>query len=390
MSNSTRRKRVGSVYQLPSKRWFARIQNGVKADGSPRVLSKAFDTEQEADAWLLAKSVELEKRPDLSAGITLKALWDVYQKGKELSNKSWATYRWYAETVWLERMGDTDISTITPSAVQAVISSLSHGNAKHAKVVLSSMLTYAVGAGMLKSNPIRGHEFSYPSAEIDTDPFDDDPFAAIEHTRDVWGIETVVRCFTMIRGLPLEPAWLCCVGAGLRVEEALALRRMDVRRLAVRGHEITQIAVHAARTSIDERKATKTAQSVRVVAVMEPFGARLWELCQGIEKRDELICPVSASNQNKRWRGYFEPPSTSKHAPRKEGFNNRGKLYGLPYLPLSKMRNTHVTIMAEAGVSDSINALIHGHTEMVERRHYLSPDATEATIAASNRLRLVV
>ncbi len=389
MSNSTRRK-LGHIERRPNGRYLARIQNGVKADGSPRIVSKVHDTEQQAEAWLLAQSVKFNERPDIGAGITLRMMWDVYQDGKELSNKSWATYRWYAETVWLERMGDTDISTITPSAVQSVISSLSHGNAKHAKVVLSSMLTYAVGAGMLASNPIRGHEFSYPSAEVDTDPFDDDPFAAIEHTRDVWGIETVVRCFTMIRGLPLEPAWLCCVGAGLRVEEALALRRMDVRRLAVRGHEITQIAVHAARTSIDERKATKTAQSVRVVAVMEPFGARLWELCQGIEKRDELICPVSASNQNKRWRGYFEPPSTSKHAPRKEGFNNRGKLYGLPYLPLSKMRNTHVTIMAEAGVSDSINALIHGHTEMVERRHYLSPDATEATIAASNRLRLVV
>jgi hypothetical protein len=61
----------------------------------------------------------------------------------------------------------------------------------------------------------------------------------------------------------------------------------------------------------------------------------------------------------------------------------------LPYVPLSKMRGTHVTIMAESGVSDSINALMHGHTEMVERRHYLSPDVTSATLKAAERFRLV-
>ena len=97
------------------------------------------------------------------------------------------------------------------------------------------------------------------------------------------------------------------------------------------------------------------------------------------------MCSVSAQNQNKRWRGYFEKPSESKHVPKKDGWNYRGTLHGLPYLPLSKMRNTHVTIMAEAGVSDSINALIHGHTEMVERRHYLSPDATRATLGESRQ-----
>ena len=198
-----------------------------------------------------------------------------------------------------------------------------------------------------------------------------------------------MKCFGKIRGMPLEPAWLACVGAGLRVEEALALRKIDVRRIEIGEREVTQLAVHAARTDLDRRKATKTKQSKRIVTMLEPFGERYWEIVQGIEGRESLVCPISAANQNKRWRGYFEKPSDSKNVPKKEGWNWRGRLHKLPYVPLSKMRNTHVTIMAESGVSDSINALMHGHTEMVERRHYLSPDVTQVTMEASQRFKLV-
>jgi hypothetical protein len=70
----------------------------------------------------------------------------------------------------------------------------------------------------------------------------------------------------------------------------------------------------------------------------------------------------------------------------------RGMLVGeppLPYLPLSRMRNTHATLMQQAGVLDSINAAMHGHTERVAMRHYLRPDTTEATVEVSRKLRLV-
>jgi len=386
MPNDTRRRSIGSVRQLSNGRWLARITRGRKADGERRNPSKVFDTKQESESWLQAMAVKLDERPDLGAGVTLSQLWSVYCHGKELSAKAWATYKWYAKRIWLERIGDMDVSQISPAVVQSVISTLTPGNARHAKVVLSSMLTYAVRIGVLNRNPIRGHDFDYPKRECDETTFDTDPFAAIQTARDVWDVRTTLRCYELIQGLPLEPAWLCCVGAGLRVEEALALRRMDVRRLQTSGHMVTQLAVHAARTSLDERKETKTKQSVRVVAMLEPFGARLWYIACGLENATDLLCTVSASNQNKRWRGYFQLPKVSKHLPKKDGFMHRGKLAELPYLPLSKMRNTHVTIMAESGVSDSINALMHGHTEMVERRHYLAPDTTQATFQASQQM----
>ena len=45
---------------------------------------------------------------------------------------------------------------------------------------------------------------------------------------------------------------------------------------------------------------------------------------------------MSLSTVRRRWEGSFQ-----------EG----GKLHGLPYIPLSKMRNTHTTLCQEAGMN---------------------------------------
>lgn len=399
MSHDTsRRSKLPRPRQTPSGRWSITVERGVRADGSRRTMTKTFDTKDEAQSWAMAMAVELDARPDLGAGVTLRQLWGLYKVSRRetLAKKTMAAYSWYMEGAkggsvgcWLDWIGDVDASTIGARDVQRRLDAMPKAKAKHAKTALSSVLSWAARNGLIARNPLHGQIFEYRDEAAEADPFDDDPFAAIEGSRDVWSVETALACFERIRGLPLEPAWLACVGAGLRVEESLALRKMDVRRVALGGHEVTQLAIHAARTDLDRRKATKTAQSRRIVAMLEPFGARYWELASDITDRKALVCEISASRQNKAWRRYFWPPSTSKHAPRRKDCNTLGRLYGLPYVPLSKMRGTHVTIMAESGVSDSINALMHGHTEMVERRHYLAPDVTSATLKAAERFRLV-
>ena len=400
MSNDSTRRRLGSIRELPSGRVFARITSGVKADGTPRVVSKTLDTRAEAESWLISKSVELSRELSRPAGVTLRVLWDAYKEHRSgrLARKTYNSYKWHMEGAetrresanhvpWVDCMGDTEVSRITPSIVQRHLSTMPAQKARHAKTALSSVLSWGAREGLLERNPLHGHRFAYADEERGGDAFDVDPFAAIEGTRDVWDVSTALRCFDMIRGLPLEPAWLACVGAGLRVEEALALRGMDVRRIDVGGRMLTQLAVHAATTDADARKSTKTRQSVRIASMVEPFGERYWEIAREVGRVDR-VCPVSAKNQNKRWRSYFSAPKTHKRMA--ESRKVSGRLASLPYVPLSKMRNTHVSIMAEVGVSDATNALMHGHTEMVERRHYLSPDTTSATIAATERFRLIV
>ena len=399
MSNGSRKRRIGSVRKLANGRWLARITVGCKADGSPRTLTKTHDTEEQADAWLVAKSVELTSRPDFGAGITLRSLWGVYEKSRlpELAKSTQVGYVYQMNHNILPALGDMDASAITHGDIQRLLDGMRPSVARLAKSTLSAVLTHAVRSNLLAENVMRRAPFSMPEramyAEADSDVWDDDPFAAIEESRDVWSVSTVLACMDMIRGLPLEPVWLACVGGGLRIEEAFALRRMDVRRIVGSfgewGDEIwvTQVAVHHATTREEVRKATKNAHSVGIVPLLDPFGERLWELVSELPDRESPICRLAATKQNRHWRTYFmEPPKRwDKHTDTSSVI--RGKLYGLPYIPLSKMRNTHTTLCQEAGMLDSMNQSMHRNSGAVQQRHYLKPDTTEASIQVSRRIR---
>ena len=397
MANHTKR-RVGSVRRQPNGRYLARIQSGCKEDGAPRVVSKTFDTEKDADAWLLAKSIELDERPDLGAGITIKKLWGAYKANRlpELAKTTQKAYTQRMEAV-VREMGERDVSDVTHGEIQLMFDRMRPSVAKRTCTALSAVLTYGVRHGVLRQSPMYRAPFTFgdtsPFAEPDADVWDADPFAAIESRRDVWDASTVVKCLGKIRGLALEPVWLCCVGAGLRVEEAFALRPMDVRRIVGSfdeyGREIwvTQLAIHHATTREERRKATKTTRSVGIVPMLEPFGERYWEIVQSCAARDVAVCKLSAARQNKTWRAYFAEPPKEWHKRMSEDRKVQGRLHGLPYLPLSRMRATHTTLMQEAGVLDSVNQSMHRNTGAVQQRHYMRPDLTQAAIDVSRRIR---
>lgn len=394
MPNDTKRRRIGSVRHLPNGKCLAIIERGCKADGSRRTMARTFGTEREADAWLMSMAVQLGERPDLGAGVTLGQLWELYKterRGK-LANSTLIRYEGCFERHWLPEIGDMDVSAIDVRTAQRVIDMVTgRRDAMQCKAALSSVLTWAVRHGIMTENPIRSASLTYPgdtiSAWEDETIWDDDPFGAIERTRNTWGAATVTQAFPLMRGLPLEPVWLAMVGAGARLEEAFAIRRMDVRRVEIDDTQVTQLALHHALNATDGRHRTKNRKSARIVAMMEPFGARYWELAQEVAERDGLVCTVSTGNYGTRWRGYFADPSTSKHT-RAEGVH-KGRLHGLPYIPLSRMRATHETLMQEAGVLDSVNAAMHGHSERVSYRHYQQGDAVSAAKQASSYLSLV-
>lgn len=399
MDNSTKkRSNLGNKRQLPSGRWEISVAHGYREDGRVRRVYETVDTESDADRRIVELSAELGARPDFRAGITLKTLWALYKadKGARLARKTLADYTRHMDKVWIPAFGDSDISTISRRAIQSVMLErcTTRYNAAHCKRVLSSVLSYAVNAGWLHSNPMRGASFELPgdtgSEWENEDAWNSDPFALIEGNRDVWGAQTILDAFGRMHGLPLEPVWLVMVGGGLRMEEAFALRGMDVRRVEIAGRMTTQVAVHHARTDMDERKRTKTRKSVRIAAIMEPFGERYYELAQSVQPSD-LVCPCDPANQNKRWRGYFaappKEPERAKHVPKKDGWVHRSKLHGLPYIPLSRMRAAHSTLMQEAGVLDSINAAAHGHSQRVAYTNYQQADTLLAAQMTESYLR---
>lgn len=381
-------RRLGQI-EKRGDRYRARVTVGYKADGTRRNVSKTFDTRREANTWIYATAFELGSDCNVSAGVTLDSLWETYKgtKGEKLTKATMENYAMHMRNTWLPLLGERDVTLLTPSTVQRELDKMTHHNARIARSTISSVLTWAAKVGLISKSPIAGHVFEYPEIEGNGDDWDEDPFGTAEGARDVWSPQTVIECFERIQGAPLEPAWLMCVGGGLRIEEALAIRGKDVRRIKCGDRMLTQVAVHHAITARDGRKQTKTKHSVRVVGMVDPMGERLWELAQECEPGKE-ICRISGHAQNARWKNMFREPPTSPQ--RKAKWTMQGRLNGLPYIPLSRMRATHVTMMAEAGVSDNLNALLHGHTREIERSNYLSPDASGAAARVSDHLKLVV
>lgn len=406
---TTTRSAMGSVKQLPSGRWRARVTVGIGADGKRAVESRTFDHKRDADRWVFARSVEAGDGHVGISRVTLADWWEAYKvtRGKRLAKKTVETYDCQMRTVWLPAYGDTDIGQITPPMVQATLLNLTREKARHAKTALSAVLSAATTCNppILMTNPLLGVRFEMPYdtgvAYEDESVWDADPFAVIEGTTQTWDAETVKRALPHMRGLRLEPVWLAMVGAGLRMQEAFAIRRMDVRRSEVaiddNGTSIcaTQLAIHHAETATDGRKRTKTTRSVRIVTMLEPFGSRYWELAEAFDDPHRVLCDVPRGNAWHMWHGYWQltNPATAKHRPkRNDARGDRGKLAaaGLPYIPLAKMRRSHESMMQQAHVLDSINAAMHGHSQQIAYRHYQRADETQAVIQAQRKLKLVV
>ena len=371
-----RRRKVGTRRPLADGRIRVTVSHGYDLNGNQRRISGIAESEEEADRLALELAARLGRRPDLGKGLTLARWWDAYAvgKGARLARSTFNRYEMDMRLTWLPSLGGRDMSLITKADVQDVLLSLpSRPAAAHAKATLSAVLTQAVREGHLAENPIRSASFELPgdvgAEDLDGIDYESDPFGAIEGTSNVWDARTVLRAASILRGNPIEPCWLCMVGAGLRREEALALHWRDVRRIEIGGSEVTQLAVHHALTAADGFKRTKTRRSVRIVSVAEPFGERLWEL-RG--KADEYVSALGVSNINRSWTSMWTP-CTSKHARKKDrrkGIMVDGVEPPIPYVALGRMRATHETYMQQAGVLDSVNAAAHGHSQKVSYEHY--------------------
>jgi integrase len=362
------------------------VCHGLRSDGKKRRLYAYAKDDDEAERIALELASKLGMQPELGNGLTLERWWQSYKatRGKRIARATLERYATEIENTWLPALGHRDITLITHADIQSVvIVAQTRSMAKERIKALSAVLTHAVREGKLAKNPCRAAPFELPedvgnAVDVDLDDADD-PFAAIEREKDVWDVDTVLLAMKRLRGLPIEPCWLCMVGAGLRREEALALRWKDVRRIKVAGRKVTQIAVHAANTAKDGRLATKN-KKLRIVAMVEPFGKRLWELAGS---GDAPVCNVSPKNCSRRWANMWKPVNLeSKHMPKDPATHvSRGVMLEEPQVPfihLKQMRHTHETMMQAAGVPDSLNAAAHGHSERVAYSNYLMPSTIEA------------
>lgn len=344
----SKRQRCGS--------WEVRVTRGGVT------LSGTVADEGAADALMLSFAAQLGRDVSRAPSPTLSAWWQAWRdgRGQRLARVTLRRYEGSMRRCVLPALGHLRLRDVSRADVQRMLLACpTRGEAERARRALSSVLSEAERAGLVAANVARGR-YDMPPEPLPEPTDGGDPFAAIEGAGRVWPPQVVLAAMPLLRGHPVEGCWLCMVGAGLRREEALALTWRDVRRVEVGGRMVVQLAVWRARTWEDGTRATKTARSRRVAAVAEPFASRLWEL-RG--DPDALVCPLGAGNMARTWRRLW---------------GDGRPLASLPYLPLSRMRATHETMMQAAGVPDSVNAAAHGHSVAVAYGHYMRPDSASA------------
>ena len=331
--------------------------NGYRPDGKRRRVSRrVHGTMRDAQALAVRLDLEMGGNPALGSGATLDGYFEgVFMASHaDLDPKTLANYR----TIWRlhvsPRFGALPVAEPSPAAVQSWVSSMTRGNAVHAAKLLRSVLRDAWYMGLLPSEPMR-RPLRYPKPK--------------QGKLDVWDGSEVLYALSRLHGHRLLPLVAVMVGAGLRRSEAMALTWED---MDFRPGYVRMMVVKGANA---EDGATKNAESVRTVAVMEPF-ASILAGCRA----EGPICPMTMARAAKVWRSLFDGAVESDDRRRSRP---AGPLHGMRYIPMKQLRATNTTLMHEAGVPDTTLSMVHGHTDVrTDYRHYIAPTSTAADTAA--------
>lgn len=314
-----------------------------------------YGSEHDADVERSRLAVEIGRSPYMGRSETISDYWPVFMRRITAKGVSKATIKDYEKQWRLRiepRFGGMRWGQLKFSDIQNWVLDMTHSQAEHSIRTLRRLINCAIDDELLDSNPLDHRRIDYPIERVD-------PLAVVEQT---WGAHHVAEAMSRLRGDRIEALWLAMIGGGLRPEEALALWWSDISMTPVLHMDGTdgwmvRLSITKSWTEADGLHGTKNRFSTRLVPVPDPFATRLLELSvQGPRMPLWEWYPRTAS---RRWKSLFD-----------EG----GPLRGMPAVRLKDMRSIHETLMQEAGTLDTINARMHGRTNVqTGYTHYLHP-----------------
>lgn len=297
------------------------------------------------------------RSPSIGMMSTLADYWPTFElklRAKGLTNATISDY----EKEWRLRVrpefGSLRWSQVRFVDIQRWALTLTHSQAKHAVRFLRRYINSAIDDELCDRNPLDHRRVDYPIERFDP----------LEPPPQIWGVHHVVSATERMRGSDLEPLFLALLGGGMRPEEALGLWWSDVSFTPVTLMDGSDgWMAHLSNTKVwteeDGLHATKNKFSTRLIPVPDPFASRLLELA--VSGPRVHLYPKYLGKARKDWSALYRAP---------------GPLCGLPYMRMKDMRSIHETIMQDAGVLDTVNARLHGRTNVqTGYRHYLRPSA---------------
>lgn len=369
------RGRTGSKREVRPGVWEVSASAGYREDGRQRREYRyVTGTEAEAEAARVALVADMSGSPSLGLRSTLSDYWPTFEArlvAKGVTNATILDYRKSWELRVRPQFGDLRWSQLRFSDIQRWVLTLTHNQATHAIRFLRRYINSAIDDELLDRNPLDHRRVDYPIERRD-------PLAPQPAT---WGPHHVAEALRRMEGQRIEPLFLVLLGGGLRPEEGVPLWWSDlaftpVTRMDGSDGCMAHVSVYKSWTDADGVHATKNEFSTRLVPVGDPFASRLAELA--VEGPQVTLWPLSPYTARREW---------------PKMFGNGGPLAMLPKVRLKDLRSIHETLMQDAGALDTVNARLHGRTNVqTGYRHYLRPNEAldSAASALGDMLRGVI
>lgn len=358
------RSKLGSIRERRPGVWEVCVSSGYREDKRKRTEYRTvYGTEQDAIAERARLAADMGRNRSLGKRGTLEDFWPAFVRRCEAKGVTRATISDY-EKQWrlriAPRFGCYRWSQLRFGEIQDWALGMTHSQAEHSVRTLRRMINVAVDYELIDRNPLDHRRIDYPLARKSRQTCD--------HV--VWGAHHVAEAMRRLEGARIEPLWLALVGGGLRPEEGLGLWWELFSFDEVLTMDGPGLMAHATIiqtwTEDDGLHDTKNGFSRRLAPIAEPFSSRLHELA--LEGPRVPLWPLYPGSARKEWSAMFEPG---------------GPLHGMPYSRLKDMRSAHETIVQDAGTLDTVNARLHGRSNVqTGYRHYLRPSAALDRAAA--------
>ncbi|MEG0015773.1 MAG: hypothetical protein RSB98_00970 [Raoultibacter sp.] len=374
MGNHTpERSKLGSKKEIRPGVWQIRVSAGYKkGGGQKRVQRTVKGTARDADAEIIRLADEMGGNAALGDDITLDTyFWACFSPGRHASSTraNANTYDSIYRTHIAPHFGAWHLNDIDNIEVQRWINKLPPQSAPSYVRTLRAVTNQAYFDHRIVAPPMGpAYTFRLPRGRKTT-------------PLPVWGALEVSQCLKRLEGDDLYALWLVMTGCGFSRSEALAVDWESVRWLCSAGAQggedwTAHIPINAAYTAEDGMKEPKNDKRYRSVP-MRPLFANKLRGCRGIG-------PICKGLRGSRMSPGCVPGKW------KALFDVGGRLEGLPFVYLNRMRATYSTLMQCAGVDWTIINSMQGRapSSKVLETNYLNPynETFEAAASAMERL----